>query len=399
MPPKKPQQRRRFGFARQVPSGRWQASYIDPRSGQRLSGEGTFRTKTEADRWLVDVEARLNRGDLPDLRLSRMTLEQWAQEWLATLQVRVNTADKYASLLRRHVLPVFGGTRVNAITRTDVARFVTEMGRAGAGAGTVANARRVLSMVLNEAVRSNAIRQNPCDGVRVRRSRKDEMVFLTRPEVFALAAAIASPAVRYGGGEHRRAGYPEYGLLIRFVAETGLRAGEMAALRVGRVDVINRRVEVAESATEVPSRLAAGGLIFDDPKTYEHRSVPLHAALADDLANHLLSRPADPDAFVFTAPNGGPLRHTNFYRRHFKPAVIAAGLPARTRYHDLRHTCAALLIAEGAHALAVKQRLGHSSITVTFDRYGHLFPSLEEALTERMESAYRAALEHREAPL
>ena len=71
----------------------------------------------------------------------------------------------------------------------------------------------------------------------------------------------------------------------------------------------------------------------------------------------------------------------------------------RRHKHDLRHTCAALLIAEGAHALAVKQRLGHSSITVTFDRYGHLFPSLEEALTERMESAYRAALEHREAPL
>ena len=391
MPRKNPQSRRRFGYVRKLGSGRWQASYLDPRDGQRVGAEDTFATKTAADRWLVDVEARLNRGDLPDLRLGRMAFEEWAHQWLKTLQVRANTAEKYESLLRTHVLPAFGAAKVGAITRTDVARFVAEMGAAGAAGGTVANARRVLSMVLAEAVRSEAIRRNPADGVRVRRSKRDEMVFLTRPEVMALAEAIAAPALRLGGGEHRRATYPEYGLLVRFAVETGLRAGEVAALRVGRVDTIRGRAEVAESASEVPTRVAPGGLVYEEPKTYERRSVPLHRALADELADHLLTRPADPQAFVFAAPDGGPLRHTNFYRRHFRPAVVAAGLPERTRFHDLRHTCAALLIAEGGPALAVKQRLGHSSISVTFDRYGHLFPELEEALTARMEAAYRTA--------
>lgn len=385
--------RRRFGYVRQLASGRWQASYLDPRSRARIRAEATFPTKTAAQRWLVDIESRLNRGDLPDVRLGRMSVADWGDQWLAGLQVRIATRQKYESLFARYVVPAVGAVPVNAVTRSDVTRFVSALQAQGLAPGTVGNARRVLSMILSEAVRSEAIRRNPADGVRVKRPRRDEMIYLSREEVVRLAHAITSPPVRVGGGEHRRSEYPEYGLLVRFAAETGMRAGEIAALRVGRVDVVNRRVEVAESASEVSLRLSPVGLIYEEPKTYERRSIPLHRALADELGDHLLRRPTDPTAFVFTAPDGGPMRHGNFYRRHFKPAVERAGLPSSTRFHDLRHTCAALLIAEGAHALAVKQRLGHSSITVTFDRYGHLFPSLEEAVTERMGRAYQAAME------
>jgi integrase len=80
------------------------------------------------------------------------------------------------------------------------------------------------------------------------------------------------------------------------------------------------------------------------------------------------------------------------HRAHFRPAVERTDIDPRTRFHDLRHTAAALTIAEGAHLLAVKERLGHSSIQVTADRYGHLFPSLEEALTDRLDASYRDAL-------
>jgi integrase len=82
------------------------------------------------------------------------------------------------------------------------------------------------------------------------------------------------------------------------------------------------------------------------------------------------------------------MRHGAFYRRQFKPAVVAAGIDPRFRFHDLRHTAAALLVAQGAHPLAVKQRLGHSSITVTMDRYGHLFPALEAELAEGLDRAW-----------
>ena len=90
---------------------------------------------------------------------------------------------------------------------------------------------------------------------------------------------------------------------------------------------------------------------------------------------------------------GAELR--NLYDRHFKPAVRRAGLPDETRFHDLRHTCAALLIALGAHPKAILERLGHSSITVTLDRYGHPFPSLDEAPTTGLEDLRRRALADR----
>jgi len=216
------------------------------------------------------------------------------------------------------------------------------------------------------------------------------MVFLTYDEVLRLADAISEPTpTKY----RPPATFPAYGLLVCFTALTGLRAGEVAALRVGRVDPARGRVEVAESVTE-----RSGELFVGPTKTYERRSVPIPGLIAEELAAHLKTRPDDPETFVFTGPEGGPFRHGNFYRRHYKKAVVQAGLDPRTRFHDLRHTAAALMVAEGAHLLAVKERLGHSSIQVTADRYGHLFPSLEEALTARLDGSLRAAVErHRNA--
>ena len=106
------------------------------------------------------------------------------------------------------------------------------------------------------------------------------------------------------------------------------------------------------------------------------------------LADHLAGRRGGGSEFVFTSPRGVRVLHNNFYRREFKEAVTAAGLPSELRFHDLRHTCAALLIGQGAHARAIKEHLGHSSITVTMDRYGHLFPDERERLAAALDAAY-----------
>ena len=179
---------------------------------------------------------------------------------------------------------------------------------------------------------------------------------------------------------------------MRFAAYTGLRAGEIAALRVGRLDMLRRRVEVAESLSIVPGQ----GLVFGPTKNYQRRTVPLPAFLADELAEHLAHRGGPGrDALVFTSQQGAPLRQHHFYWRHFKPAVQRAGLDVQPRFHDLRHTCVALLIAEGAHHLTIMRRLGHSSIQVTLDTYGHLFPELEEDVTQRLDAVGRAARSRR----
>lgn len=92
-------------------------------------------------------------------------------------------------------------------------------------------------------------------------------------------------------------------------------------------------------------------------------------------------------ALVFQAPLGGPIRYSNFARRIWKPALLGAGLPDMG-VHALRHTCAALLIAEGAHPKAIQSHLGHRSITTTLDRYGHLFEDEHVKLAERIDAAY-----------
>lgn len=128
--------------------------------------------------------------------------------------------------------------------------------------------------------------------------------------------------------------------------------------------------------------------------------VAVPAFLSDRLAAHLAGNVADdPGALVFTSTTGQPLRHGWFYRGVWKPALAEAGLPDDVRIHDLRYTAASLLIAEGVHARAVQAHLGHSSISVTMDRYGHLLPSEFDAIAGKLDALHdRAAAQTRPKP-
>jgi integrase len=233
----------------------------------------------------------------------------------------------------------------------------------------------VLSLIMQMAQDAKAIRENPATRHRLPRAVAQDPVFLNVEEVNALAAAVPEP----------------FGVLVQFAAYTGLRPEELCGLRVGRVNLLARSVEVAETLTVV-----GGHLISGPTKTYAKRTVSMSPAIAGLLAGLLaeratkLGRALEPGDSVFTAQKGGLLRRDHLHQRIIRPAAIRAGLPASLRVHDLRHTCASLLIASGAHPKAIQERLGHSSITVTLDIYGHMFPALQEALTDRLEELYRA---------
>lgn len=178
-----------------------------------------------------------------------------------------------------------------------------------------------------------------------------------------------------------------YGTLIYVLAYGGLRWGEAAALRRRRCELLRSRLEIAESLSEV-----SGKLHFGETKTYQRRTVAvptfLHEMLAEYLATHV---PSEPDALVFTTPGGTPLLHSNFRNKIWLPALRSAGLAPTLRIHDLRHTCAALLISEGAHPKQIQAHLGHSSITVSLDLYGHLFPDDQDELADRLDRLHKAA--------
>ncbi|GAC1381473.1 MAG: hypothetical protein NVSMB4_10030 [Acidimicrobiales bacterium] len=211
----------------------------------------------------------------------------------------------------------------------------------------------MLRLVLGFAEDAGAIKANPALRLKLPRGGQSrEMCFLTFGEVKALAIAIQEPL---GAARFHRYGesVPDYGLMIKFAAHSGLRAGEIEALRVKDVDIDRRCVTVIRSLAELTAGLASG-----DTKTGKGRPLTLPAFLTSDLSVHLDG--LAPDDLVFAAAEGGPMRHSNFYVRHLKPAVHRAGLPPSVRFHDLRHTHVAWLIRRGAHPKAIMSRLGHS---------------------------------------
>jgi integrase len=215
------------------------------------------------------------------------------------------------------------------------------------------------------------IARSPCRAVRLPKVEREEMRFLTPAEVARLAGVINS---------HYRA-------LVLVGAYGGLRIGELAGLRRGRVDLLRGTVNVAEIVVEVRGQLHTG-----PPKTRAgRRTVGLPRAVVEELAVHM--GPVGPaDAYVFTAERGGVLRTSNFRTKVWLPAVRAAGLEP-LRPHDLRHTAVALWIAAGANPKEVAVRAGHTSVSFTLDRYGHLFEGHDAELRDRLDAMHAVGLQ------
>ena len=171
--------------------------------------------------------------------------------------------------------------------------------------------------------------------------------------------------------------------MVLTAAYTGLRFGELAVLRIERLDTLRKTVRVEENLAEV-----RGEFLFKPPKSdASRRTVSVPSFVVEELAQHLAIH-ADGTGQMFSAASGGPIRRTNFRRRIWLPAVRASvGEPCT--FHDLRHTHAALLIAQGEHPKVIQERLGHAPIKTTLDTYGHLFDGLDEAAAERLDASWR----------
>jgi integrase len=320
----------------------------------------------------------MQRAEWIDPELRRTRFEYWSELWWSTtVHLRPTTRHGYGGALRARVLPTFQGRRVADIDRAVVRKWIAEMSSAGYAPKSMRQALSVLSMILQLAQESGAMVSNPAQRHRLPRVVRKEPIFLTAAQVETLAASVRAP----------------FGFLIRFAAYTGLRPSELCGLRVGRLDVMRGSVEVAE--TLIPLH---GQLVVGPTKNYARRTVPLPRFLRDDAASHLadratmLGRPLEPTDYVFGGLRAGPLNRDSLHKLVLQPGVLAAGLPPALRTHDLRHTCASLLIELGAHPKAIQERLGHSDIGVTLNVYGHLFPSLQEALTERLDDVHERAL-------
>ena len=187
--------------------------------------------------------------------------------------------------------------------------------------------------------------------------------YLSHAEVHAVAEAIDADA---------RA-------LLFVLAYAGPRWGEATALRVQDVDLLRSRLYVRRSYSDVK-----GALVESTTKTHATRTLPLPTFLRAELEGLMDGRSTTD--LIFTAPQGGPWRNSNFRSRRFDPAVKAAGLPA-LKIHELRHTAASLAVQAGANVKAVQRMLGHSTAAMTLDVYADLFDSDLEGVANRLDEA------------
>jgi integrase len=351
---------------------RWRARYPDPTRGGKKQIERQFETRREAEKWLTSQRAAIQRGEHIDPKDHHRQFEDVADAWEATwLDLEPKTKAGYKAILNRHVLPRWRGVRIGAVTPEAIQEWLNGIA-AERHANTVRRIYSVLRAVMKLSVERRYLLANPCDAVRLPRAPAvaiDQRVILSASEVATLADAINS----------------RYRLLIYAAAYTGLRAGELGALRRRDLDLLHGTVNVERALKDV-----GGRHIFGPTKTAKARRVGMPKFLVEMFTEYLSALDGGPDALVFRSPEGGPLRHHNMYVREFKPTVRAALPPEKhgLRFHDLRHTCASLLIAAGAHPKAIQEHLGHKDIQTTFNVYGHLLPSAQKALAAALDAAF-----------
>jgi integrase len=326
----------------------------------------TFKRRVDADAFAATVETSKLQGTYTDPALGKTPFGKWAKHVQASrINLAPSTRARDDAYFRNLILPFFAGEPLAKVNPLHVQGWVSDLLAKNYAPGTIRKAYQLLSAVFDAAVTSDLIARSPCRGVKLPKDIREEMRFLAPEEIEELAEAID----------------PRYRALVLTGGYTGLRSGEMLGLKVNRLDMLRRQVRVVETLTEVKGQIGIG-----PPKSKaSRRTVTMPAFLVDELAQHLAAY-RDPEGWVFSSPQGGPVRRTNFRRRFWIPAIRASvGEPMR--FHDLRHSHAALLVAQGVHPKVLQDRLGHASITTTLDTYGHLMTGLDEAAAELLQSS------------
>jgi integrase len=337
--------RRHFGNVRQRESGRWQVRYRGP-DGRMRSAPETFARKVEAQRYLTLVEAQIARGEWTDPERARITLEAYADRWIAERPgLRPRTVELYRWLLRRHVAPSLGGVPLGKIDTPLVREWRAKLLADGVSASTAAKAYRFLRSVLMTAANEDRISpRNPCQVRGADKEQPKERPVITVAEVMALADAMP---------KRLRA-------MVVLTTFASLRFGEVTALERRDIDLVAGTVRVRRTFVEVRGE----GLVPGPPKSQAgRRTVSVPPTVVEVMREHLAEFVADdPSSLVFTGPKGGAIWRGNFRKLTAWTKTVADLGLAGLHFHDLRHTGNTMAARSGVSTRDLMGRMGHDSV-------------------------------------
>ena len=342
---------------------RWEARWFEPTT-RKVRGR-TFRTKKEAERYIREQRHGLDHGSYVDPTSGDTTLAEWWSMYVRSIPKNsANTRRQKDIQWRNHIEPHLGKAKLNQLTRRSIKTWIGKLEAAGVGAPTIQSAYKTLRHCLGAAVEDHLLAINPASAVATPSISKREMHPLEPDAIERLADSVPD----------------RYRCMILFMAYSGLRLGEARALKLRNLDLVGRRVRVVEAYADV-----GGKDVLGPPKSGKARSVTLPASVCAELQRHLETYPpSGPDGLVFTNKDRERIGRSPF-ERLFQRACQRAGIKNVTP-HDLRHTAVSLAIRARAHPKTIQERAGHSSITMTMDTYGHLFPGQDEALAESLDA-------------
>ncbi|MDP6549172.1 MAG: tyrosine-type recombinase/integrase [Dehalococcoidia bacterium] len=354
--------------------GRWAAVVsLGWQDGGRKRKTFYGRTRREVQEQLT-IALRAHLQGLP-VASERLSLGRFLDSWLVDsvkATVRPRTLQSYTELVRIHLGPGLGRIPLSKLTPQDVQRLINRKLAAGLSPRRVQYIHAVLRRALSQAEKWGLVARNVAKLVNAPRVVQAEIDPFTPGEARAFIQAIR--------GERLEA-------LYALAITTGMRQAELLGLFWSDVDLDKRELAIRTTLQRIN-----GEFQFLEPKTARsHRILALPDMVVESLRAHKGRQIGEklqvgPDweelDLVFTAPNGGPLSdrvvRTRFYR-----ILEAAGL-RRQRFHDLRHSCASLMIAQGVQSREVMETLGHSTIVMTLNRYGHIFPNARRETAEKM---------------
>lgn len=345
--------------------GRMVIDFYDQNGHRRLKTLRKGISKTEAKKILREIENQVEKGAF----CSAYKMPQFsnvARSWLEYKKpnLRESTYIQYQGHVDNHLNPFFGKAKISRIDFDSIEKYIFCSHKTGTNPATLNKTLITLGSILKYAVKKKYINANPIHEVEKQKavsSVTGKINFLTPDEINSLFENTDAP---------------KFKTLFMMAVLTGMRQGELLGLKWDDIDFGANQAHVKRTFNYGK---------FHEPKTpASYRSIDLSPALMHELKKWKMARPPNVLDLVFPSENGKAIDYHNMVKRYFHPALRKARVK-RVRFHDLRHTYATLLIDQGEHPKYIQSQMGHSSIKVTLDTYGHLMKDINTEAPRRLD--------------